>query len=68
MSKKWIITWDAGYGEESEVVVADNYEAAEDMAYQNCREIFENNASYGAIELTAESAEEYGYEDELKAV
>lgn len=57
---KYIITWDAGYGESQEVIDADTFEDALDWAGQNWQEEAEQNAKYDAIPYTEDLAEEYG--------
>jgi hypothetical protein len=62
--EKWIITWNAGYGDNSEVVKAASENDAESMAYEAAREEFENNAEYSAQPYSKELAVELGIEDE----
>ena len=61
MSKEYIIKWDCGYGDNYEVVTADNREEAMDMAYEVWRDDVESNADYDVIgEATDELKEDYG--------
>ncbi len=60
--KKWIITWNIGYGESAEVVEAETVEKARMEAYDRAREDFENNADYDAVPYTKELAEDYEIE------
>ena len=55
---QYIITWNSGYGNAAEVVEAENMEEAEQMAQDSCRQEFEDNATYEAVEYTEESAED----------
>ena len=57
---KFIIMWDAGYGENWETIEAETLEKAEEHASACCMEEMESNASYEAKEWTEELAEEYG--------
>jgi len=66
VGKKYLITWNAGWGDNQEVVTADSLEEAQKAAYEQCREEWENNSDYKAQELTKELAEEEGLEDELE--
>jgi hypothetical protein len=63
---KYITEVNYGYGDEVEVIEAENLTAAEMVAAEIWREGAENNASYQAILLTKDSAEEYGVEEELE--
>lgn len=59
MSKKYIIIWDAGWGQGAEVVEAESLEGAQDMAYEACREEAENNWDYTAAPWSQELEDEY---------
>lgn len=59
---KWLIYWNAGYGENREVIEADNEDDAQAAAYEAWREEAEGNADYGADRLTKELAEEHDLE------
>jgi len=61
---KYIINWNAGYGDESEIVEADSLQEAEEHARDAWREDVESNASYSAQEATQENLEDAGLEDE----
>lgn len=63
---KFIITWNAGYGDNVEVVTADNQRDAQMIAYEMAREEFESSADYTATPLTKDSAEEYGLDVEAE--
>lgn len=60
---KFIIKWDVGFGENAEIVEADNYAEAEKEAYQCAKEDFENNSSYSAEPYSLEEAQNYGLEE-----
>ena len=57
--KKYIIIWDAGFGDEAKVVDAESQEEAQKEAYEQWREDAENNATYRAEPYSAELAENY---------
>ena len=59
---KYIIKWNAGYGEDADVVVADTQGEADDMAYRRWREIAEENADFSAEPWTQDEADNYGLE------
>lgn len=60
MSEKYIIYWDAGYGQVADVVEADSKEEASKMSYEAWREDAENNAYYNAVEYNEGNCDEYG--------
>ena len=60
--KKWIITWDIGYGECAEIVEAETVDQATMMAYDKAREEFEHSAEYGAEPYSKELAEAHDIE------
>jgi hypothetical protein len=62
MGKKYLITWNAGWGQNEDIIEADSLEEAQTAAYEACREEFESAADYSAKELTPEVAEEHGIE------
>jgi hypothetical protein len=62
---KYLIVWDYGCGEMSDVVSYENHEFAEEEAYERWRDGAESQAEYRAEPLTEENAGEYGHEDEL---
>jgi len=64
MSNKYIIQWNTGYGDDHEVIEAENQEEADKIAYEAWHEEAQNNADYSAMEYTQELAEEYGLEDD----
>lgn len=57
--KKWIITWNSGYGDCHAEVEADNHDDAVMMAYESWKEDVESGADYRAEEYTEELAEDY---------
>ena len=58
---KFIISWDAGYGTEYDVVECESENNAIKEAYERWREDVENNSDYGVVgEATNELLEEYG--------
>lgn len=61
--KKWIIIWNAGYGDNAEIVRADNHELAEKSAYEAWRDDAESQADYRAEEYSEQLAEDYNLED-----
>ncbi len=63
---KYLIKWDAGFGEDYDVVEAENEDVAAEWAYQKWKEEAESQASYEAEILTPELAEEYSLEGELE--
>ena len=60
MVEKYIITYNAGWGETAEIIEANTLEKACMAAYEAAREEFENNADYGAEPYSTERAEELG--------
>lgn len=57
---KFIIKWNAGYGEDYLEVEAENEEAALNQAHDQWKEEVECNADYGVVgEATDELREEY---------
>jgi len=57
---KFIVSWNVGYGDISEVVECENFEKAQRYAYEAWREESESQADYGVEEYTEEKAEELG--------
>ena len=55
---KFIIKWNAGYGDNYDVIEAKNQEEAQKAAYEEWREEVESNAEYGAMEWSEELEEE----------
>lgn len=62
---KYLVKYNAGYGEETEIIEAENQDEATKTSYEVWREAAENNADYSAEPLTKELAEEYNLSDEL---
>lgn len=60
--RKWLITWNAGYGTSADVIEAETEEKAMEEAYERWREEAENNADYSAQPYSQELAEGYGLE------
>lgn len=57
----YIIRWDAGNGEEFDIVEAKDSNDACDMAYESWREDAESNSDYNTVgEATEELKEEHG--------
>lgn len=56
---KYLITWDAGFGESWDLFEAASEEGARDEAYRRWREDAESNADFGARLVTRAIAEEY---------
>lgn len=56
---KYIIRWNAGYGDCYDEIEADNEEEAEIAAYEAWKEDAEGNAEYEAVPWTKEAAENY---------
>lgn len=61
---KYLTVYDAGYGENAEIIDADSQEAAEYEAYMQWKDAAESAAEYRAEPLTRDNAEEYGLEFE----
>jgi hypothetical protein len=61
---KFIIRWNAGFGERAEAIEADSLEEAELEAYENWHDEVQSNGDYGAVEYTEELAEQYDLSEE----
>ena len=59
---KWIISWDAGYGREYDIIEADSHEEAHKYAYDAWRDEVESNSDYDAEPYSTELAEDCGLE------
>ena len=59
---KYLIKWNAGYGEMTDVAECASQEEADNIAYESWREAAESNADYAAEVLTQELAEDHGIE------
>jgi len=57
---RFIIRYNAGYGDDYEVIDADNMEDAEKYAYEQWRQIAEDSADYEAMEYSEKLAKEFG--------
>ena len=58
--KRYIIQWNAGYGDNYEEIEAEDERNAQEVAYEAWKEDAENNADYGVIgEATDELRDEY---------
>lgn len=60
--EKYIIIWDIGYGDNAEIIEAENQDEANKSAYESWREDIENNADYRAEPYNKELSENYGLE------
>ena len=56
---EYIIKWNAGYGENIELIEAESYDEALNAAYEAWREDTETNADYDAVIATEELKEDY---------
>lgn len=61
--RKFIITWNAGYGESHQVIEAETQDIANEEAYERWREEAESNADYSAEPYTKELAQDLCLED-----
>lgn len=61
---KFIIRWNAGYGDSHEIVEADDVAHAERIAYEEWRQNAEDAADYEAEPYTSERAVDLALEDE----
>jgi len=61
---KFIITWDAGYGQSEDVIEADSYDEALNQAYECWRDEAESHANYEALEYTEENCDDNNLEYE----
>ena len=61
---KYIITWNAGFGESYDLVDCDTVCNAEECARDECMQEVDSNIEYSAMEFTLGNAENYGYESE----
>jgi hypothetical protein len=64
MMKKYIIMWDAGCGENYEVIEAADSSSASTWAYTNWKEEALSNANYYTKPYTKELAVDIGIEEE----
>lgn len=62
--QKWIITYNAGYGDQHDIVEAKTKEEADQAAYDAWCEEAESYAEYGAEPYDKETAVGLGLEDE----
>ena len=62
--KQYIAIVNYGYGDDIEIIEAENQEKADGVAYEVWKEGAEGQAEYKAVELNAETAEEFGVEFE----
>lgn len=53
---RFIIIWDAGYGEMADVIEANSQEEADDRAYAAWHDDVESNANYRAVPWNEEEA------------
>ena len=61
---KFIIRYNTGYGDNVEIVDAENIEEANRIAADAWYEDMQSQADYGALDFTYENCEEYGLEEE----
>jgi len=61
-NRKWIITWDAGFGIGYEVVEAISKDDARLAAFERAQEEFSANVMYGAEPYSKEAAQDYEIE------
>ncbi len=57
--KKWIIRWDAGYGDCYETAMAPTEEEALTIAAEHWRQDAEDGADYSVLPWTKEAAEDF---------
>jgi len=57
---KYIISWNAGYGDSNEIIEVNSLSDAQEWAYEEWKEEAEASAEYKAEEYTEELAEELG--------
>jgi len=62
--EKFIIIWDAGYGESADIIEAESAEEANRAAYEAWREDAESNADYRAKPYSKELARDYDLEND----
>ncbi len=62
--EKFIIIWNAGYGDSAEVIEVEDHDTALGIAYDAWKEEAETNADYKAVPYTKEEAVDYGLEEE----
>ena len=55
---KFIISWDAGFGVDGEIIEAPDEAAAVKEAYQRWHDAAENQAVYSAVPYSKEAAED----------
>ena len=63
---KFIFHWNAGYGESHDCVECKDITEAQEQAEAAWRNEAEDTAEYSAEPLTKNSAEEFGFEEELE--
>ena len=63
---KYLIIWNIGFGDNADVIEAEDEQEANEAAYQAWRDEAESNAEYRSEPLTEENAEDYGFESELE--
>lgn len=62
--KKFIITWDAGYGQSARVVLAKDEDHAEELAYEAWKEEADRHADYGVEEYSEARAQRLQADDD----
>jgi len=63
---KYLIKWNAGYGDNTAVVDCPTPQDADKEAYAAWNQDVQDNADYSAQELTEELARDYGHEFETE--
>jgi len=61
---KYIIRWDAGYGDSVEIIEAESHNEAQEVAAESWNEEIQANADYEAKEFTLENAHEHDLEEQ----
>ena len=61
--KKWIIRWNAGYGDDYDCVEFETEDEADHCAYESWRDAVESDADYEAVPWTQDLAEDCGLDD-----
>lgn len=63
---KYLLRWNVGFGDITDVMEADDVDSAHMLAYECWKEDAESQADYSAEVLTQELAENYGHEEEME--
>ena len=62
--EKYVIIWNAGYGDSAEIIECASKDDALEEAYQMWKEEAEGQAEYSAVPFSKEIAEEHGLDRE----